>query len=164
MTPIDNIMALADQYMGWGAASDRQALRAAIEKAIKMEQLNYEGCMHDLAEAEKALKPGEPVAKVIDGVLASSSLPEKYTGYLYTAPQPQPCNPAEDGVCEALECCKDTVVKLRITANELIERDTALLRQALYALEWCEPAGTVGHGGIQARKQAIAALRERLKS
>jgi hypothetical protein len=41
MTTIDNIMALADQYMGWGCASDRQALRAAIEAA---------------------LKPGEPVA------------------------------------------------------------------------------------------------------
>ena len=41
--------------------------------------------------------------------------------------------------------------------------DTALLRQALEALEWCEPAGTVGHGGIQARKQAIAALKERLQ-
>jgi hypothetical protein len=47
--------------------------------------------------------------------------------------------------------------------RQRVEDDTALLRQALYALEWCEPAGTVGRGGIQARKQAIAALRERLK-
>jgi hypothetical protein len=43
------------------------------------------------------------------------------------------------------------------------DRDTALLRQALEALEWCEPAGTVGHGGVEARKQTIAALKERLK-
>jgi LPS sulfotransferase NodH len=37
MTTIDNIMALADQYMGWGAASDRQALRAAIEQVLRDE-------------------------------------------------------------------------------------------------------------------------------
>jgi hypothetical protein len=41
--------------------------------------------------------------------------------------------------------------------------DTALLRQALEALEWCEPAGTVGAGGIAARRATIAALKERLK-
>lgn len=35
-------------------------------------------------------------------------------------------------------------------------------QQALEALEWCEPAGTVGRGGIEARKQAIAALRAAL--
>jgi hypothetical protein len=44
-----------------------------------------------------------------------------------------------------------------------VRDDTALLRQCLEALEWCEPAGTTGHGGIEARKQAIAALKERLK-
>ena len=41
--------------------------------------------------------------------------------------------------------------------------DTVLLRQALEALEWCEPAGTVGAGGIAASRAAIAAIRERLK-
>ena len=46
---------------------------------------------------------------------------------------------------------------------EVKAKDEALLRQALEALEWAEPAGTVGRGGIEARKQAIAALRERLK-
>jgi hypothetical protein len=32
----------------------------------------------------------EPVALVIDGVLVKSSLPEKYTGHLYTTPPAQP--------------------------------------------------------------------------
>ena len=41
-------------------------------------------------------------------------------------------------------------------------QDEALLRQALEVMEWVEPSGTTGHGGIEARKQAIAALRERL--
>ena len=39
----------------------------------------------------------------------------------------------------------------------------ALLRQALEALEWVEPSGTTGQGGIQARQQAISAIREHLK-
>jgi hypothetical protein len=41
--------------------------------------------------------------------------------------------------------------------------DTALLTQALEALEWSEPAGTVGAGGIAARRASIDALKERLK-
>ena len=41
--------------------------------------------------------------------------------------------------------------------------DEALLRQALEALEWVEPSGTIGHGGIKARNQSIAAIKERLK-
>jgi hypothetical protein len=45
--------------------------------------------------------------------------------------------------------------------QELMECE-ALLRQALEALEWVEPSGTTGHGGVQARQQAIAALRDRL--
>ncbi len=36
------------------------------------------------------------------------------------------------------------------------------MKQALEALEWCEPAGTVGYGGITARKAAVDALRSRL--
>jgi hypothetical protein len=104
---IDNIMELADQYMGWGAASDRQALRAAIEAALKMEHLNYLGCMEDLKEAEKALKPGEPVAWQVHpfdygighkGVYATTHLPQQRDAWvrkgwvvqpLYITPQPQ---------------------------------------------------------------------------
>jgi hypothetical protein len=44
----------------------------------------------------------------------------------------QPCNPAEDGVCEALECCKHGVDD---GACKECYDDTALLRQALEALE-----------------------------
>jgi hypothetical protein len=60
----------------------------------------------------------------------------------------QPCSPAEDGVCEALECCdhfRDATEKVN---------DTTLLRQALEALE---------RGETVLRFAAIAALRERLK-
>jgi hypothetical protein len=32
----------------------------------------------------------------------------------------QPCNPAEDGVCEALECCKDTANALLLEAIGLL--------------------------------------------
>jgi len=85
----------------------------------------------------------------------------------------EPCNPAEDGVCEALECRLheqkehwveqwSEVCHENQTLLNRIDSDTALLRQCLEALEWCEPAGTTGHGGIEARKQAIAALKERL--
>ena len=56
------------------------------------------------------------------------------------------------------EGCIETEDELRADA----ERDTALMRKALKALEWCEPAGIVGHGGITARKQIITALRKRL--
>jgi hypothetical protein len=43
------------------------------------------------------------------------------------------------------------------------QQDEALLRQALEALEWVEPSGTTGNGGIHARQQSIARLKERLK-
>lgn len=36
-------------------------------------------------------------------------------------------------------------------------------QQALEALEWCEPAGTVGAGGIATRKAAITNLRAALE-
>ena len=35
-------------------------------------------------------------------------------------------------------------------------------QMALDALEWCEPAGTVGYGGVAIRSAAITALREAL--
>ena len=93
------------------------------------------------------------------------------------APQPQPkqvfkyefkrypkaCSPAEDGVCEALECCKDTdpdILRESQAAWKNLskvykaarEADEYLLRQALEALEAC-----LGW------PQTIEALRERLK-
>jgi len=63
MTPIDTIMALAETLAAssWLEYADSEkTLRAAIEQALKMEHLNYLGCMEDLKEAEKA--QGEPVA------------------------------------------------------------------------------------------------------
>jgi hypothetical protein len=66
----------------------------------------------------------------------------------------QPCNPAEDGVCEALECCDHFP-----DAGKKVD-DTALLRQALHALEY---RGTSEWSEWEVRKPVIAALRERLK-
>ena len=61
MNQIDKITALADAYAqnaAWDRSTDdsdkqRSALRAAIEQALKMEQLNYAGALEDLAEASK---------------------------------------------------------------------------------------------------------------
>ena len=65
----------------------------------------------------------------------------------------QPCNPAEDGVCEALECPRAD--------------DTALLRQALEALENSRIEYDY-HGNPMDECDAVVvkavdALRERLK-
>jgi len=175
MTTIDNIMALADEYAlaekedylyGHGRAShDRDALRAAIEAALKMAHLDYSGCMEDLAELERqepvsrvVLRDGEPTLLLDRDIKATDQR-------LYTAPQPQPCNPAEDGVCEALECCKDgTELRQLREQNTMLDaeaaKDEVLLRQALDALE--------NHTAIKHpqqryyREAAIAALRERL--
>lgn len=61
--------------------------------------------------------------------------------------QTQPCNIAEDGVCEALECPRAD--------------DTALLRQALEALE-SKYIVNCGAWRVQ-QDAAIAALRQRLE-
>jgi hypothetical protein len=72
----------------------------------------------------------------------------------------RPCNPAEDGVCEALECCKQLREQNTMLDAEAA-KDEALLRQALDALE--------NHTAIKHpqqryyREAAIAALRERLE-
>jgi hypothetical protein len=148
---IDNIMELHDECMAVSAkpfsvrVAKKKALRAAIEQALKMEQLNYAGCMEDLKEAEKAL--GE-------------------TNHL--THQPQPCNPAEDGVCEALECCTEfnpdwnQEQALRDSLRDhmaMIRADREVMRQALEALE---QARSFSEGGTQKAQIAIAALRERL--
>jgi hypothetical protein len=62
----------------------------------------------------------------------------------------------------AAQECLDLLAN-QVAAPQLQRDDTALLRQALEALEWCEPAGTVGAGGIAARRASIDALKERLK-
>ena len=49
----------------------------------------------------------------------------------------QPCNPAEDGVCEALECCKHGVED---GACKECYDDTALLKQALEFMNELLPA------------------------
>ena len=83
-------------------------------------------------------------------------------------PRNQPCNPAEDGVCEALECCKNTdpdILRESHAAWKNLskvykaarEADEYLLRQALEAMvEMYE------HDKFSKVNHAIAALRERL--
>jgi hypothetical protein len=84
----------------------------------------------------------------------------------------QPCNPAEDGVCEALECCKHGVED---GACKECYNDTALLRQCLEALESAvtyrgvmvlsdPPQDAWKFHGVERKANAvIAALKERLK-
>jgi hypothetical protein len=96
-----------------------------------------------------ALKPGEPVAYMhcpsvaMDGKVRPVLSFEKYEG-----------DYARGIYSERIPL---------FTAPQPQRDDTALLRQALEALEWCEPAGTVGAGGIAARRAAITAIQERLK-
>jgi hypothetical protein len=293
MNQIDNIMALVSDHERICCAFERgvssldsvifhrKELRAAIEQALKMEHLNYLGCMEDLKEAEKtqpkqepesfeawyakqhgdpeeigflqalriaycagqdsvtkaqpqqkplfadliAQHPGlseelaaldapqpqskqEPVDDAIaagDGLLMTeqaallrecraaldSLIQQKPTlagllcgsttlgnlkaslydsrpqGVFGSAPQPQPCNPAEDGVCEALECCKefnpdwDQAAALQDSLRDhmaLIRADREVMRQALEALERADKIS-----GYANNKKVIAALRERLK-
>jgi len=119
---IEQLMALADAYANARAwchldvtEERRQALRAAIEAALKMEHLNYLGCMEDLKEAEKALKPGEPVATVTlnESMGAEFKFNRPHTLlpgqvlYVYAAPLPQVACPScgstqvECAVCAA---------------------------------------------------------------
>jgi hypothetical protein len=142
----------------------RKALRAAIEAALKMEQLNYAGCMEDLKEAEKAqptltvealrqdferqYKGHIGTTRMQGGRYLSPSIDDAWKAYAKQFIQPQP-----DHFRDATEkvdcprcghCCPD---------------DTALPRQALDLIEaWergCDPADYWFE---------IAALRERLKS
>ncbi len=82
------------------------------------------------------------------------------------------CSPAEDGVCEAMECCKDHSLQRALEAerqriieknapeieriNAWIERDTALLRQALEML-------TAEYVLTDRLNEVVEALEERLK-
>jgi hypothetical protein len=167
------------------AHKDKEALRAAIEQALKPGEpvawmyFDSDGDAifghpngyrpSDAVPVYTAPQPQpkqEPVATVTmnESMGAEFKFNRPHTLlpgevlYVYTAPQPQPtaekfcdthctwldhhpdCKIAEDGVCEALECCKDT----------------ALLRQALVILERLE-------WQREDTKAAIAALRERLK-
>ena len=58
--------------------------RLAQEKALQA--LHDENARLGLYKDAYGQPEQEPVALVIDGVLVKSSLPEKYTGHLYTAP------------------------------------------------------------------------------
>jgi hypothetical protein len=118
MTNIDNIMALADEYaaasietalaytgdlMDFVDAENakKHALRAAIEAALKMEHLNYLGCMEDLKEAEKTQPKQKPLAWLPNDAIDQLEAPrlvltnvplvtyaaENHTA-IYTAPQP----------------------------------------------------------------------------
>jgi len=68
--------------------TDKEAMKLALEALELVKWTNN----LQVDEAITALKERlaqpeqEPVALVIDGVLVKSSLPEKYTGHLYTAP------------------------------------------------------------------------------
>ncbi len=94
------------------------------------------------------------------------------------------CKPAEDGVCEALECCKhgvgdgackecydETARPSQDRRADVLraqqERDTALLRQALYALDSVEAflsSMDVTHLLVYGEvDKAISTLKERLK-
>jgi hypothetical protein len=197
------LAAQADQLsLGEIAAELRKQYEEIVRltEALKMAHLDYSGCMEDLKEAEKALIPGEPVAwgmvnsrsgQIYDCISPAQHAEHEgsYTVPLYTAPQPQPnhfrdatekvhpCNPAEDGVCEALECCKQLREQNTMLDAEAA-KDEALLRQALEALtaisgDVCNyvhhakkdqhPYGEVCPVHVR-HDQAIAALRERLKA
>lgn len=55
-------------------------------------QCNEDRPIQEWIRSMKSMLPApvqEPVALVIDGVLVKSSLPEKYTGHLYTTPPAQ---------------------------------------------------------------------------
>jgi hypothetical protein len=140
--------------------------------------IDHVGCAAEIVQLyeenvrlAEALTPGEPVAwRMFDGEGGydyRDELPdEKSRAWsarygrkwepLYTAPQPQPkqafkyefkrypeaCSLAEDGVCESLACPRAD--------------DTALLRQALEALEFHSHGDDID-------VLLIAALRERLK-
>ena len=84
----------------------------------------------------------------------------------------QPCNPAEDGVCEALECCKDfnpdwnKEEALRDSLRDhmaMIRADREVMRQALEALEVLGMNYGMGEKPWQTVSAAITTLRERLK-
>lgn len=82
------------------------ALRTAIEAAEKQEPVGYFS-VNDYGNWEQNESGhGEP---------------------FYTAPPAAPCNPAEDGICEALDCCKQQLedarteaVALRVNEQNLI--------------------------------------------
>ncbi len=157
-------------------------LAAAPQPHPKQEPVAWpDGLIDRIKAAEQRIQDGHALRRIpadptdVDLVLAEVRylLEGKQPPFwIKTAAQPQPCNPAEDGVCEALECCKHGVgdgackechdetarPSQDRRADALLaqqERDTALLRQALEALENWED--------MEKCNAAIAALRERLK-
>ena len=96
-------------------------------------------CMCVLSDVRCKIRDAQPAGR--EDMAVYKSIADNYT-----APQPQPCNIAEDGVCEALECPRAD--------------DTALLRQALEALEYYRSAEDYQPTPAS---ETIAALKERLK-
>ena len=128
----------------------RKALRAAIEAALKMEQLNYAGCMEDLKEAEKA----QPTLTV---EALRQDFERQYKGHIGTTRMQggRYLSPSIDDAWKAY-------------ATQFMQDDTALLRQALEALLLSRPARCGQSDELYEQecaqhRAAIAALRERLK-
>jgi hypothetical protein len=68
MTTIDNIMALADEYMRWGGKDrDRQALRAAIEAALGSGEINSTTSMSSTSDAALLRQALEAMTNVLAG-------------------------------------------------------------------------------------------------
>jgi hypothetical protein len=147
MTTIDNIMDMLDNFEyavlssvrgGFspeGLAQMKSDIRAAIEAKLKMEHLNYLGCMEDLKEAEKQ------------------------TDHFRDATEKVDC--PRCGHC----CPDDTELRQLREQNLMLDaelaKDEALLRQALDALE---NHTAIKHPQQRYyREAAIAALRERLE-
>jgi hypothetical protein len=125
-----------------------------LEQALKMEHLNYLGCMEDLKEAEKAqptltvealrqdferqYKGHIGTTRMESGRYLSPSIDDAWKAYARQFIQPQPDHFPD--------------------AGKMVD-DTAMLRQALYLIEAWERGAESADYWFE-----IAALRERLKS
>jgi hypothetical protein len=194
---IDNIMALADEYADYSHSNAhchtrRQALRAAIEAAltpggpvawINWSALTGEPRLGWQCESEIASEPlytapqPQPKQEPVATVTLSESMGAEFKFnhphtllpgqvlYVYTAPQPQP--EQRTAGCTLCGHCA-------ATREKLPKNDTALLRQALEAMQTLLDAVqdktvqmrtgvVVGGSAVDQATEAIAALRERLK-
>jgi hypothetical protein len=124
--------------------ANNEALREALEMAVRQNEHDMLMTGEELRQARAALTRA-----------GREWEPFKYEFKRY----PEACSPAEDGVCEALECrdhFRDATEKVDDTSPAT---DVALLRQALDVLEHSHK-DSFEHE----KHEAIAALRERLKT
>jgi hypothetical protein len=181
MNPIDNIMELFENYQLAPTLEQRvyahQTLRAAIEAALTPGEPDVAGAIENGRAYADRLEShynfeceAGPLQLCSDWVEFRRCF--EWLCEHVAAPQPQPCNPAEDGVCEALECCKDfkpdwdQAEALRDSLREhmaMIRADREAMRQALEQLEWADNAMPEGEPIQVANQKVITALRERLK-